>query len=234
MMRLRRTTDARARTPLRPARERPLIERPHPAHAPARAGRRRPLAIHVHEVTKTYELGQIKVRALRRVSLRIERGDFVAIMGSSGAAARATLMNILGCLDIPTNGQLSDRRRSMCRASTRTISPTFAVARSASSSRASTSSPRTTRDRQRRTAARPTPGVERSRATPARGAGARLPSAWPTACSTSPVRALRRPAAARRGRTRDRHQPDADPRRRADREPRLALDRGRAADLPRA
>ena len=70
----------------------------------ARAGgRRRPLAIQVREVTKTYELGQIRVRALRKVSLQVERGDFVAIMGSSGSG-KSTLMNILGCLDIPTTG----------------------------------------------------------------------------------------------------------------------------------
>jgi len=59
--------------------------------------------IQLREVTKTYDLGQIKVRALRSVSLRIDRGDFVAIMGSSGSG-KSTLMNIIGCLDIPTSG----------------------------------------------------------------------------------------------------------------------------------
>jgi len=66
-------------------------------------GRRRPPAILVRDIVKTYELGQIKVRALCEVSLHIERGDFVAIMGSSGSG-KSTLMNILGCLDVPSGG----------------------------------------------------------------------------------------------------------------------------------
>jgi putative ABC transport system ATP-binding protein len=60
--------------------------------------------IDVREVSKTYRIGQISVPALRQVSLTIQRGDFVAIMGSSGSG-KSTLMNILGCLDVPTAGR---------------------------------------------------------------------------------------------------------------------------------
>jgi putative ABC transport system ATP-binding protein len=88
----------------RSARQRPLVER-HPLSQRTSNGRRkRPPAILVKEVTKTYVLGQIKVRALRQVSLQIDRGDFVAIMGSSGSG-KSTLMNILGCLDTPSCGR---------------------------------------------------------------------------------------------------------------------------------
>ena len=60
--------------------------------------------IDIRDLRKTYDMGATQVHALNRVTVAIERNEYVAIMGPSGSG-KSTLMNIIGCLDVPSEGE---------------------------------------------------------------------------------------------------------------------------------
>jgi putative ABC transport system ATP-binding protein len=60
--------------------------------------------IEVQNLTKTYQVGNEKIEALKNINFMVQRGEFIAIMGQSGSG-KSTLMNLLGCLDTPSEGK---------------------------------------------------------------------------------------------------------------------------------
>jgi putative ABC transport system ATP-binding protein len=72
------------------------------------------MLIDIRDITKVYEMGQEQVHALSGVTLGVDRGEYVAIMGPSGSG-KSTLMNLIGCLDTPTAGSYVLNGREVAR-----------------------------------------------------------------------------------------------------------------------
>ena len=63
------------------------------------------IILRLEKVSKIYQMGEVEVSALKKVTVNIKKGDFVAIIGTSGSG-KSTMMNLIGCLDLPTNGNI--------------------------------------------------------------------------------------------------------------------------------
>src|SRR5215813_12270325 len=72
------------------------------------------MLIDIRDITKVYEMGEEKVHALSGVTLGVDRGEYVAIMGPSGSG-KSTLMNLIWCLDTPTSGSYVLNGREVAR-----------------------------------------------------------------------------------------------------------------------
>ncbi|KYK25040.1 ABC transporter ATP-binding protein [Euryarchaeota archaeon SM23-78] len=73
--------------------------------------KKEPLVV-LKDVWKIYQMGEVKVPALRGITLNINKGDFVAIIGASGSG-KSTMMNLVGCLDMPTKGKIFLKSRDI-------------------------------------------------------------------------------------------------------------------------
>jgi putative ABC transport system ATP-binding protein len=76
---------------------------------------RREVVLEVREIAKVYALGEVAVHALRGVSLTVESGDFLVLLGPSGSG-KSTLLNIIGGLDVPTSGTVVYREQELTHA----------------------------------------------------------------------------------------------------------------------
>lgn len=76
--------------------------------------------LHVHDIAKSYRLGEVEVHALRKVALDLFAGEFVVLLGASGSG-KSTLLNILGGLDTPTSGEVRYRDHVLTLASDREL-----------------------------------------------------------------------------------------------------------------
>ena len=171
----------------------------------------------LNDVHKIYNPGPLQVHVLKGISLSVERGDYVAIMGHSGSG-KSTMLNILGCLDIPTEGSYLidgvDVELAVGRAAGRRAQPVPRLRLPELQP-----GPADQRPGQRRAAA----GLRRGRPVGAPQAGPDRPRAGRSRRpdDAHAERALRWPAAAGGHRPGHRHRPVDHPGRRADREPRL-------------
>ena len=76
--------------------------------------------LHLEQVGKTYQMGEVKVEVLKQISLEIYHGELLVMVGPSGSG-KTTILNIIGGLDIPTAGQVWYRERDISRASPREL-----------------------------------------------------------------------------------------------------------------
>ena len=67
--------------------------------------------IELTNVWKTYSMGDVKVHALKGLTLKVKKGQFLAIMGPSGSG-KSTAMNMIGCLDVPSKGEVHEMEGS--------------------------------------------------------------------------------------------------------------------------